>query len=99
MNIVAARSGVILGDELHKAAGLPFIEVFIDTPVGECEKRDPKGLYGKARAGQIKGFTGVDDPYEAPERAEVTLKAGEMGVEDCVGKLVAMLAERGIVRV
>jgi adenylylsulfate kinase len=53
----------------------PFIEVFVDTPIEVCEKRDPKGLYKKARAGEIKGFTGIDDPYEAPElKAELVLK-------------------------
>ncbi len=84
--------------ELHAAAGVPFIEVHIDTPVAECEKRDPKGLYGKARAGQLKGFTGVDDPYEAPVKAEIVLKAGEIAVDECVGRLVEALGERGIVR-
>lgn len=51
---------------LHEAAGLPFVEVFVDTPLEECERRDPKGLYKKARAGEITGMTGIDDPYEAP---------------------------------
>ena len=51
----------------HDAAGLPFVEVFVDTPIEVCEARDPKGLYAKARAGEITGFTGIDDPYEAPE--------------------------------
>src|SRR5262249_43723308 len=83
--------------ELHKAGMLPFIEVFIDTPVAICETRDPKGLYAKARAGQLKGFTGVDDPYEPPTTPEVTLEAGELSLEDCVLKLVVALAERGIV--
>ena len=50
-----------------------FVEIFVDTPIEVCEKRDPKGLYAKARAGQIKGFTGIDDPYEAPEKAELVL--------------------------
>ncbi len=50
----------------HEAAGLPFVEVFVDTPLEVCEQRDPKGLYAKARAGEITGFTGIDDPYEAP---------------------------------
>src|SRR5215467_13980815 len=59
--------------ELHKAGTLPFIEVFIDTPVAVCETRDPKGLYAKARAGQLKGFTGVDDPYEEPAQPELTI--------------------------
>ncbi|MFC7449529.1 sulfate adenylyltransferase subunit CysN [Rhodococcus daqingensis] len=58
----------------HIAAGLPFVEVFIDTPVELCEARDPKGMYAKARAGEITGFTGVDDPYEAPTNAELVLR-------------------------
>jgi bifunctional enzyme CysN/CysC len=58
----------------HLAAGLPFVEVFIDTPIEQCEARDPKGMYAKARAGEITGFTGVDDPYEAPTNAELVLR-------------------------
>ena len=58
---------------LHEAAGLPFVEVFVDTPIELCEQRDPKGLYAKARAGELTGFTGVDDPYESPERPELVL--------------------------
>lgn len=57
----------------HDEAGLTFIEVFMDTPLAECERRDPKGLYSKARAGELKGFTGIDDPYEAPVDPELTL--------------------------
>ncbi len=57
----------------HERAGLPFAEVFVDTPVEECERRDPKGLYARARAGELKGFTGVDDPYEPPESPDVRL--------------------------
>ncbi len=52
--------------QLHQAADLPFVEVFVDTPLEECERRDPKGLYAKARAGEISGMTGIDDPYEPP---------------------------------
>jgi bifunctional enzyme CysN/CysC len=51
---------------IHEAVGVPFVEVFVDTPLEVCEARDPKGLYAKVRAGEIKGFTGIDDPYEAP---------------------------------
>ncbi len=58
----------------HEAAGLPFVEVFVDTPLEVCEARDPKGMYAKARAGEITGFTGVDDPYEAPARPELRLR-------------------------
>ncbi|MGI9601802.1 MAG: adenylyl-sulfate kinase [Acidimicrobiales bacterium] len=59
--------------EIHQLADVPFFEVFIDTPIELCEQRDPKGLYAKARAGEIKGFTGIDDPYEAPARPELVL--------------------------
>ena len=51
---------------VHEAAGLRFVEVFVDTPLDVCEARDPKGMYAKARAGEITGFTGIDDPYEPP---------------------------------
>ncbi|ATI32432.1 adenylyl-sulfate kinase [Rhodococcus erythropolis] len=58
----------------HEAAGLKFVEVYVDTPIEQCEARDPKGMYAKARAGEIKGFTGVDDPYEAPVSAELVIR-------------------------
>ena len=58
----------------HEVAGLRFVEVFVDTPIAICEARDPKGLYRKARAGEIKGFTGIDDPYEAPLAPELVLR-------------------------
>ncbi|MFL1406169.1 adenylyl-sulfate kinase [Marinobacter sp. M1N3S26] len=74
-----------------------FIEVFMDTPLSTCEERDPKGLYQKARAGQIKHFTGIDSPYEAPERAEVRLDTSEMTVDDCIDSLIDYLLERGLI--
>ncbi|MEO5839207.1 MAG: adenylyl-sulfate kinase [Acidimicrobiales bacterium] len=58
----------------HDVAGLPFVEVFVDTPIEICEARDPKGLYRKARAGEITGFTGIDDPYEPPVHPELVLR-------------------------
>jgi bifunctional enzyme CysN/CysC len=58
---------------VHEAAGLRFVEVWVDTPLELCEQRDPKGLYAKARAGEIKGFTGIDDPYEPPAHADLRL--------------------------
>ncbi len=82
--------------KLHDEAGIPFIEVFVDTQLEECEKRDPKGLYKKARAGEIPNFTGISDPYEAPLNAEVVLKTTETKLEDCVATLAASLKERGI---
>lgn len=59
--------------EIHALAGVPFAEVFVDTPLEICEKRDPKGLYAKARAGEITDFTGIDAPYESPESPELRL--------------------------
>jgi len=67
--------------ELHEQAGLEFIEVFVDCSLAVAEERDPKGLYKKARAGEIKNFTGIDDPYEAPTTPEIHLKTDEMTVE------------------
>jgi bifunctional enzyme CysN/CysC len=67
------RAGRDRARAVHVAAGLPFVEVFVDTPIELCEQRDPKGLYAKARAGEITGFTGVDDPYEPPLAAELVL--------------------------
>ncbi|CAM4153543.1 adenylyl-sulfate kinase [Nocardia ninae] len=61
----------------HLAAGIPFVEVFVDTPLEICEARDPKGMYAKARAGEIRGFTGIDDPYESPTEAELVLRPGD----------------------
>ena len=74
-----------------------FIEVFMDTPLDTCEQRDPKGLYEKARAGEIRNFTGIDSPYEAPERPEVRLDTSVMSVDQCVDKLVGYLLERNLI--
>ena len=82
--------------KLHEDAGLPFIEVFVDCPIEEAEKRDPKGLYQKARAGQIKGFTGIDDPYEAPVNPEVHLRTDKLSIEQSVQRLLDELQSRGI---
>ena len=67
------RAGRDRARELHRAAGLRFVEVFIDTPLEVCEQRDPKGLYKLARAGELTGFTGIDDPYEPPVSPELVL--------------------------
>ena len=82
--------------KLHEEAGLSFIEVFVDTPVEECEKRDPKGLYKKARSGEIPNFTGISDPYEAPERAEIVLKTTSTKLEECVATLASHLEASGV---
>src|SRR5262245_18884241 len=83
--------------ELHVKAGLPFIEVHMATPIATCEQRDPKGLYKKARAGELKGFTGVDDPYEAPGAAEVTLDVTAMAPQEATQRLLEYLQQRGII--
>ncbi|MEX1224543.1 MAG: adenylyl-sulfate kinase [Pirellulales bacterium] len=74
-----------------------FIEVFVDTPLDICESRDPKGLYKKARAGQIKGFTGIDDPYEPPSKPELLLAGGSRPAEELAAKVVAALRTRGLI--
>lgn len=74
-----------------------FIEVFMDTPLATCEERDPKGLYEKARSGQIKHFTGIDSPYEAPSHPEVRLDTSSMSVDVCVEILTAYLIERELI--
>ena len=86
----------VLHNEARPSA-LPFIEIFVDTPLDVCEKRDPKGLYKKARAGEIKGFTGIDDPYEAPNSPELVLKTAELSVQQSVAKVIDLLAARGVV--
>ena len=70
-----------------------FVEVYADAPLEVCEERDVKGLYAKARAGEIKGFTGIDDPYEAPENAEVIVKTGELSVEESAQAVIDKLVE------
>jgi len=80
--------------QAHEAEGIPFIEVFVDTPIEECERRDPKGLYARARAGEIEGMTGVDDPYEAPASPDLVLHPGDAPV--AVDRLLALLHERGV---
>ncbi|MBC7772519.1 MAG: adenylyl-sulfate kinase [Pyrinomonadaceae bacterium] len=82
---------------IHKADGLEFLEVFVDAPIEVCEVRDPKGLYKKARAGELKGFTGIDDPYEAPVNPELILKPETMSVDDSIAACLKLLTARGII--
>ncbi len=90
--------------ELHAAAGhsgdeaLPFVEVYVDIPLEVAEQRDPKGLYQKARAGEIKDFTGISAPYEEPLEPEITIRTHEKTVEECVAQIVQWLEERGLVK-
>jgi adenylylsulfate kinase len=72
-----------------------FIEIFVDAPIEVCEARDPKGLYKKARAGEIKGFTGIDDPYEAPLKPELTLDASTKNAETLADEVIAFLKKSG----
>jgi bifunctional enzyme CysN/CysC len=75
---------------IHADAGLAFVEVFVDTPLEVCEQRDPKGLYARARAGELKGLTGVDDPYEAPEAPDVRIVPGS--IDEQVAAIVAAIS-------
>ncbi len=74
-----------------------FLEIHCDTPLPVCEARDPKGLYRRARAGEIPEFTGISAPYEAPLSPELTLKPGECSIAECVGEVMALLRARGVV--
>ena len=78
----------------HEEANLPFVEVFVDTPVEECERRDPKGLYARARAGEIRGFTGVDAPYEPPKHPELRVDTAVTDVQQAVSQIVEILRTR-----
>ena len=73
-----------------------FIEVFVDTPLAACEARDPKGLYKKARAGEIKHFTGIDDPYETPLQPELNLVNDELPIAEGVARLLTALRQHGV---
>jgi bifunctional enzyme CysN/CysC len=75
-----------------------FIEVFVDTPVDECRRRDPKGLYRKVDAGLIRNFTGIDAPYEPPSAPELHLRTTEASAEDLAERIVAELRRRGVIR-
>ncbi len=72
-----------------------FLEVYVDTPLDICESRDPKGLYKKARKGEIPNFTGISSPYEAPKEAEIHIKTDQLNIEECADKVVQYLKERG----
>jgi bifunctional enzyme CysN/CysC len=80
---------------IHEQIGLDFIEVFVDTPLEECERRDPKGLYARARAGEITGLTGIDDPYEAPTGSDLVITPGDS--ETAVDAVLALLRDRGVI--
>ena len=87
-------------NERHTARALlepgEFIEIFVDTPLADAELRDPKGLYRKARRGELANFTGIDSPYEAPEQPELRIDTTVTSAEDAAERIVALLRERGM---
>lgn len=78
--------------------GDQFIEVFVDTPLEVCEDRDVKGLYAKARSGEIKGFTGIDDPYQAPVNAEIIVTTEKKTPKECAQEIINYLEGRGFLK-
>ncbi len=84
---------------IHQAAKLDFLEVFINAPLTVCEARDPKGLYKRARAGEIKGLTGIDDPYEPPVNPELVIKTDELTPQQAVELIIELLTRRNILTV
>jgi adenylylsulfate kinase len=91
------RADRVAARALHKAAGIPFIEVYADAPLEVVEQRDPKGLYKKAKAGEIKEFTGISAPYEEPENAEIHIKTHEVSVEQGVQIILDYLVKNNLV--
>jgi len=83
--------------KLHEDANLHFIEVYMDTPLAVCEERDPKGLYEKARAGEIRQFTGIDDPYEPPLNPELVIDTSNLSPSQAAALVLELLEQRGIV--
>jgi adenylylsulfate kinase len=83
--------------KLHDDVKLAFFEVYVDCPIDEAEKRDPKGLYKRARAGELKGVTGVDDPYEAPEQPELVLRSDRLSVAESVAEQLGTLERRRLI--
>ena len=83
---------------LHEEAGMIFLEVFVDVPLAVAEARDPKGLYITARAGEIKNFTGIDAPYEAPQNPDLILPSHSMTLEAEMEALLGMLRQRGVIQ-
>jgi bifunctional enzyme CysN/CysC len=90
------RAGRDQARRLHEEAGLAFVEVFVDAPLEVCAERDPKGLYAKAAAGELTGMTGVDDPYEAPEAAEIVVASDRESPQESAERIVGRLRELGL---
>ena len=85
------RADRLLVRRAHLEADIPFVEVHVATPIEECERRDPKGLYARARAGEISGFTGIDDPYEAPDAPEVRIDTSRQDRAECALAVMSAL--------
>jgi bifunctional enzyme CysN/CysC len=85
------RDGRRFVRDAHAVAGVRFLEVFVDTPIEECERRDPKGLYAKARRGELSGFTGIDSPYEPPESAELVLTPADGDADAHARRVLTLL--------
>lgn len=81
--------------QIHREAGHHFAEIYIDTPIGICEARDPKGLFAKARRGELKGFTGVDDPYEPPLAPEFTCRTADCPPREIAAQIMEFLVGAG----
>lgn len=86
------RSDRAIARALNEAAGLPLLEIHVSTPVHECERRDPKGLYARARSGELRGLTGIDAPYEAPENPDLAFDTTGADLDDLVARILAELA-------
>lgn len=76
-----------------------FIEIYCEAPLAVCEERDPKGLYKKARAGQIPEFTGISSPYEAPEHPELVIESGDKSISDCTNEIISFLEKSGVINI
>jgi bifunctional enzyme CysN/CysC len=85
------RAGRDHARRLHEAAALPFLEVFVDAPLEVCEARDPKGLYARARAGELRGMTGVDDVYEAPETPDLVVESAAITEVEAAARILERL--------
>lgn len=90
------RSDRDLAREVHNSDNMDFLEVYVECELDEAEKRDPKGLYKKARAGEIKNFTGIDDPYEEPLKPEIHLHSDTMSLDEEVETIIQALEQRGL---
>lgn len=83
--------------KIHQEKDLAFFEVFAEVPLSVAESRDPKGLYKKARKGELKNFTGIDDPYEAPENPEIVIPTHELSVDESCQKIIEALKKSGVI--